>query len=203
MVLWVGMLQGSDFALIHFDEIEKHVEAWIGSIGEPAGAWVDWRAFMESEIVVEQAGAEAFERVGRLTYALLVELFPEGGYECDTCVDSAKALLAGDEGVWAFLATTRDGRDVGVVTLNECAAIYASGRFGEISELYVTPDARSKQVGALLIEAATRFGRKRKWPFIEVGSPSVPTWQRTVDFYLKRGFEEIGPRLQLTLDSAK
>ena len=158
---------------------------------------------MESEIVVQQVEAEAFERVGRLTYALLVELFPEGGYECDTCVDSAKALLAGGDGVWAFLATTRDGRDVGVVTLNECAAIYASGRFGEISELYVVPDGRSKDVGALLIKATAAFGRERKWPFIEVGAPSVPTWQRTVDFYLKRGFEEIGPRLQLTIDSAK
>jgi GNAT superfamily N-acetyltransferase len=87
--------------------------------------------------------------------------------------------------------------------LNECAAIYAGGRFGEISEIYVVPDGRSKKVGALLIEAAAAFGRKREWPFIEVGAPSVPAWQRTVDFYLKRGFEEIGPRLQLTLDAAK
>ena len=101
------------------------------------------------------------------------------------------------------MATTTDDRDVGVVMLNECAAIYAGGRFGEISELYVVPDARSKKVGALLIEAAAAFGRTRGWPFIEVGAPSVPVWQRTVDFYLKLAFEEIGPRLQITLDEAK
>jgi GNAT superfamily N-acetyltransferase len=158
---------------------------------------------MESQIVVQQAAPEAFERVGRLTYALLAELFPEDGYECDACVDSARALLAGRDGVWGFLATTRDGRDVGVVMLNECAAIYAGGRFGEISELYVARDARSKNVGALLTEAAAAFGRKRNWPFIEVGAPGVPVWQRTVDFYLKNGFEEIGPRLYLKLDGAK
>jgi GNAT superfamily N-acetyltransferase len=64
------------------------------------------------------------------------------------------------------------------------------------------PDGRSKNVGALLTEAAAAFGREREWPFIEVGAPSVPAWQRTVDFYLKCGFEEIGPRLQLTLDGA-
>jgi GNAT superfamily N-acetyltransferase len=154
-------------------------------------------------IVVRQVEPGEFERVGGLTYSLLVELFPEEGYERESCVESARTLLAGDEGVWAFLATAREDRDVGVVMLNECAAIYAGGRFGEISELYVAPDARSKQVGALLIEAAAAFGRKRDWPFIEVGAPSVPVWQRTIDFYLKSGFEEIGPRLYLKLDEAE
>jgi GNAT superfamily N-acetyltransferase len=158
---------------------------------------------MEAEIVVRQARPEEFERVGLLIHELLVELYPELGYARDGCVDSARALLAGGDGVWSFLATTRDDRDLGVVMLNECAAIYAGGRFGEISELYVAPDGRSKNVGARLTEAAAAFGRKRKWPFIEVGAPSVPAWQRTVDFYLKRGFEEVGPRLQLTLDEAK
>ena len=65
------------------------------------------------------------------------------------------------------------------------------------------PDGRSKNVGARLTEVAAAFGRKRKWPFIEVGAPSVPAWQRTVDFYRKRGFEEVGPRLRLTLGRAE
>jgi len=155
---------------------------------------------MEAAIVVRQARAEEFERVGQLIYKLLAELYPEVGYERNGFVESARTLLAGSDGVWAFLASTRDDRDLGVVTLNECAAIYAGGRFGEISELYVVPDSRSKNVGALLTEAAAAFGRKREWPFIEVGAPSVPAWQRTFDFYLKHGFEEVGPRLQLTLE---
>ena len=157
---------------------------------------------MEAAVIVRQAEPEEFERVGLLTYELLAELYPELGYERDGCVDSARTLLAGSDCVWSFLATTHDDRDVGVVMLNECAAIYAGGRFGEISELYVVPDGRSKNVGARLTEAAVAFGRKREWPFIEVGAPSVPAWQRTVDFYLKNGFEEIGPRLYLTLDRA-
>jgi GNAT superfamily N-acetyltransferase len=158
---------------------------------------------MDAGIVVRRVGAREFERVGRLIYELLAELYPELGYERDGCIDSARTLLAGGDAVWSFLATTRDDRDLGVVTLNECAAIYAGGRFGEISELYVVPDGRSKNVGARLTEAAAAFGRERGWPFIEVGAPSVPAWQRTVDFYLKHGFEEIGPRLQLTLDGAE
>ena len=152
---------------------------------------------MKSEVVVRQAEPMKFERVGNLVYELLAEIYPDGGYKRDVFVETARALLTGNEGVWSFLATTHDDRDVGVVTINECAAISSGGRFGEISELYVVPDYRSKGVGALLIDATVGFGRERGWHSIEVGTPSVPRWQRTVDFYLGHGFEEVGPRLDL------
>lgn len=54
---------------------------------------------MESGFVVRRAGPEEFERVGRLTYELLAELYPELGYERDDCVASARTLLAGGDGV--------------------------------------------------------------------------------------------------------
>jgi GNAT superfamily N-acetyltransferase len=154
---------------------------------------------MESEFLVIQAAPSDFERVGRLTFELLDELFPELGYERDACIATARALLASESGVWSFIATQSDGRDIGVVMLNECSAIYAGGQFGEISELYVAPDYRSIGIGARLIAAAAEFGRERGWPDLEVGAPSVPVWQRTVDFYLRNGFEEVGPRLDLRL----
>jgi len=154
---------------------------------------------MESEFLVIQAAPTDFERVGRLTFELLDELFPELGYQRDVCISTAKTLLAGGANVWSFIATRSDESDIGVVTLNECSAIYAGGRFGEISELYVAPDYRSSGVGARLIGAAAEFGRERGWPDLEVGAPSIPVWQRTVDFYLRNGFEEVGPRLDLRL----
>ena len=155
---------------------------------------------MTPRIVVQQAGPNEAERVGRLACSLLAELYPDSKFERIFFTEAARALLGGSEGVWAFLATTSGARDVGLVTLNECAAIYAGGHFGEISEMYVVPDYRSKSVGALLIETAISFGRERGWPDIEVGAPSPPRWQRTVDFYLRHGFEEVGPRLDLELD---
>ena len=154
---------------------------------------------MESDFVVMQAAPADFERVGRLIFELLDELFPELGYQREVCIATAKALLASGVNVWSFLATRSDERDIGVVTLNECSAIYAGGQFGEISELYVAPDYRSIGVGARHIGAAAEFGRERGWPDLEVGAPSVPAWQRTVDFYLRNGFEEVGPRLDLRL----
>ncbi len=157
---------------------------------------------MTPPIGVHQAGPKEAERVGQLACDLLQELYPEAEFKQRGFIDAARTLLGNGEGVWAFLATTNDGRDVGLITLNECAAIYAGGHFGEISELYVVPGYRSKSVGALLIETAITLGRRRRWPNIEVGAPSPPTWQRTVDFYLRHGFEEVGPRLDLELDGS-
>ena len=116
---------------------------------------------MRSEILVQQAVPAEFERVGILIFELLDELYPELGYKRDVCIETAMNLLANGKSVWSFLATTSAQRDVGIVMLNECAAIYAGGRFGEISELYVVPDYRSKGVGARLIETAAAFGRER------------------------------------------
>jgi len=154
---------------------------------------------MKSEVTVQQASSRECERVGHLVYELMKELSPGEDHQRSAFVDAASTLLTGNEGVWSYLATISAGRDVGVVTLNECAAINWGGRFGEVCELYVVPDFRSKGVGALLIEAAISFGRERGWLGIEVGAPSAPTWQRTIDFYRRNGFEEVGPRLDLTL----
>jgi GNAT superfamily N-acetyltransferase len=143
-----------------------------------ASVLVSEREIMDRQIVVRRAEPAQFERVGHLTHKLLGELYPEIGYERDQCIETARKLLAGSEAVWSFLAIAPDEGDVGVVLLNECASIYAGGRFGEISELYVAPGFRSQGVGALLIEAAIA---------------------RTVDFYLRHGFEEVGPRLDLKL----
>jgi hypothetical protein len=83
---------------------------------------------MGSEFLVIQAASSDFERVGRLTFELLDELFPELGYQRDACIATAKALLASESGVWSFIATQSGERDIGVVMLNECSAIYAGGR---------------------------------------------------------------------------
>jgi len=154
---------------------------------------------VKEKVVIRMASSEHAERVGRLVYDLLSELYPDLGYSRDKCIETARTLLAEGEGVWSFLAMTRDDRDVGVIMLNECAAIYSGGRFGEISELYVAREFRSRGIGEQLIETAVTFGRERGWPDIEVGGPSVPAWQRTVDFYLRCGFDEVGPRLDLRI----
>ena len=113
----------------------------------------------------------------------------------------ARALLSSAT-VWALLAESDAGEVVGVLTLNECAAICAGGRFGEISEMYVQPSFRSQGVGKNLVGAAVKFGRSREWTRLEVGAPPVPPWARTCAFYRRIGFEESGSRLKLVLRSS-
>ena len=156
---------------------------------------------MKSGISIEQATSARAACVGKLVFELLEELYPELGYTRAKCIETARKLLTEGNRVWAFLATTHDEQAVGAITLNECAAIYSGGSFGEISELYVIPEYRSKGVGAQLIDAAVSFARARGWPDIEVGAPSVPAWQRTVDFYRRYGFDAVGPRLDLKIEN--
>ena len=139
--------------------------------------------------------------IGSLVFELLQELYPELGsrYKQENLIGISRQLLKENSGVWAFLASTETGERVGILTLNECAAIYAGGYFGEITELYVIPEHRSSNVGAALVDAAAEFGRKRGWTSIEVGAPDVPRWEKTLAFYTRYGFKEVGPRLDLTL----
>lgn len=137
------------------------------------------------------------DQVGAMISQLLCELYPQlsDQYRPEATIATARRLLD-DRAYCALLAVDDMGGDIGgVVGLNECKAIYAHGAFGEITELYVEPRFRSAGVGAQLVDAAVAHGRSCNWSMIEVGAPDVPRWQRTVDFYWRCGFVEVGPRL--------
>ena len=163
--------------------------------------WLQHDEVTKMSIHIRQAKVEDAELVGNAVTDLIHELFPEVAteYPRNEMIDSATKLLRGASGVWAFIAADDVENTAGVLTLNECAAISVGGNFGEIYELFVSPKYRSAGVGWKLVEAAADFGRARGWPLLEVGAPDVPRWQRTVDFYLKNGFTEIGPRIELKI----
>ncbi|MEE9587009.1 MAG: GNAT family N-acetyltransferase [Hyphomicrobiaceae bacterium] len=156
---------------------------------------------MAEGIIVRLAGADDAERVATQVHGLLAELAGKDHIvpSLETVAATARKLLTSDDPVWGLLALDEAGNCLGLLMLNQCAAIYAGGRFGEITELYVQSPARSLGVGRRLIEAARVFAKERGWTRLEVGAPDVPRWQRTVDFYRGYGFEEVGPRLRLGL----
>lgn len=152
-----------------------------------------------TSIRIVRASARDSVAVFSLVYPLLIELYPhEPTYTPENISASTEKLLESHPDYFGFIAYA-DGDLAGYIGLNDCASIYAFGRFGEIAELYVKPEHRSNRVGAELIAHAMVFGKKRGWSMLEVGAPSVPTWQRTVDFYQDNGFELVGPRLYQTL----
>jgi len=151
-------------------------------------------------VEIRLAGEADADSVARLVLELFDELASpsDSGYQPQAVMRTTRSLLTGHDPVWAFLAEA--GPDpIGVLMLNECASIYAGGRFGEITELYVTPAFRALGVGKRLVEAAAEFACRRGWSRLEVGAPEIPRWEQTVNFYRRAGFSEVGPRLKLEL----
>ena len=155
---------------------------------------------MIAEPTIRQAEAGDSLAVAAAASRLLAELAggTDGGGQERLAAVTRELLVDGK--VMAWLALDPEERPVGLITVNECAAIYAGGRFGEITEFYVDPAHRSSGLGRRMIETVQDFARSRGWPRLEVGAPDLPRWQRTVDFYRRCGFVEVGPRLKLLLE---
>lgn len=91
------------------------------------------------------------------------------------------------------------GEPLGFLALDESFALYAEGSFGMIPELFVRPPYRSSGVGAALLEEARRLGQSRGWRRLEVTTPPLPQFDRTLAFYQQQGFSISGGR-KLKLD---
>lgn len=98
------------------------------------------------------------------------------------------------EAYFVFFARAEDGAIAGLIALSETHALYAEGAFGIIPELYVRPAWRSRQVGQALLAAARDFGRERGWTRLEVTTPPLPEFDRTLAFYEREGFAISGGR---------
>lgn len=155
---------------------------------------------MNKDFTIRTATPADYDAVGALTWDLLYELSPEwvAEHNKESYVETSRSLLSKGKNFWALVAEFND-EVIATLNINECAAIYAGGAFGEISEFYIKPEFRSKGIGAKLIEAAKLFSADKGWPILEVGAPSPDEWQRTIDFYLKNGFSAIGPRLEASI----
>jgi GNAT superfamily N-acetyltransferase len=58
-----------------------------------------------------------------------------------------------------FLALREDGSAVGFTQLFPSFSVLAAARIFILNDLFVSPEARRNRVGALLLDAAVRFGR--------------------------------------------
>lgn len=86
----------------------------------------------------------------------------------------------------------RVAEPVGFLTLYESYALYTEGKFGTIPEFYVSPAHRSKGVGSALLLEAKRTGQVRGWRRLEVTTPPLPEFDRTLAFYQRHGFSVSG-----------
>ena len=91
----------------------------------------------------------------------------------------------------------RDGAQsepLGFLALHESVALYAEGALGTIPEFYVRLAHRSQGVGTALLMETKRIGRSKGWRRLEVTTPPLPQFERTLAFYQQEGFSLSGGR---------
>ena len=98
------------------------------------------------------------------------------------------------EKYFVFVARANGGNLAGFIALYESYALYAEGTFGTIPELYVRSKHRDNELGLRLVSQAKSFGASRGWTRLEVTTPPLPQFDRTLAFYEREGFSISGGR---------
>ena len=98
------------------------------------------------------------------------------------------------EKYFVLIARSGSGSPAGFIALYESYALYAEGAFGTIPELYVRPEHRTNRLGLHLVSQAKSLGASRGWTRLEVTTPPLPQFDRTLAFYEREGFAISGGR---------
>lgn len=153
---------------------------------------------MSAGVGIRQAGAGDAPQAACMVGELLAEIMSAIDMQAfnfdleQTTARLADFLLR--EKYFVFIAHAQEGDPAGLITLYESHALYAEGAFGTIAELYVRPAHRSRQLGRQLLAQARALGARRGWRRLEVTTPPLPQFERTLDFYEREGFAISGGR---------
>lgn len=151
------------------------------------------------QVTIERARTADARAVAAMTGELLDEIMVVVGvrafhFDLAQATERATEFLEREQ-YFVFLAReARAGGEVGFAALCESRALYAEGAFGILPEFYVRPAYRSAGVGRRLVEAARAFSRARGWKRLEVTTPPLPEFERTLRFYEREGFSISGGR---------
>lgn len=149
-------------------------------------------------IIIERATADNAPEIAVMVGELLNEIMSAIGaqafnFDLDETTIRLKDFLD-QEKYFVFVARDDNRHEAGFIALYESYALYAEGSFGTLPELYVRAEYRSKSVGRRLLEQAKSFGRARGWKRLEVTTPPLPQFDRTLAFYEREGFAITGGR---------
>lgn len=152
---------------------------------------------------IRAAGVSDIPEVAAMVGELLVEIMAAIGeqafnFDLAATVDRLGTFIKQQK---YFVFVAWDGEmPAGFVALYESYALYAEGAFGTIPEFYVRPAYRSQELGLQLLSTAKAFGCERGWRRLEVTTPPLPQFDRTLAFYQREGFAISGGRkLKVTL----
>lgn len=142
--------------------------------------------------LIQQSDAEA---VAQLAVCLTNEIIERTGIQ-HFDVDVPKAVSLCEtyvaNGLYDVLAAFDEKAVIGFAALCESHSLYAEGAFGIVQECYVMPEYRSQAVGHQLIQAVIQQAKRKQWTRLELCTPPLPAFDRTVAFYQANGFEITG-----------
>jgi GNAT superfamily N-acetyltransferase len=100
------------------------------------------------------------------------------------------------QGIYTVVVAQPEGGGplLGFAALCESHALYTEGAFGIIQEFYVEPAQRSGGVGRDLLRRAEAVARERAWRRLELCTPPLPEFERSLAFYQRNGFAVTGGR---------
>lgn len=148
--------------------------------------------------------AEHYDELAIMVGELLDEIMqatkePAFTFHQDETLERIKILLKEDK-YWVFIALDNNNVPIGFVSLYESYALYAEGAYGTLPELYVRANYRSQNIGKELLDKAIAFAQQKHWKRLEVTTPPIPEFSRTLQFYRENSFQITGGRkLKLTL----
>lgn len=149
------------------------------------------------EIKFREATVQDSEIIGSLVVDLtteICELTSAKHFDIDLngTVNRCNELIS--DGHYAAIIGVYESNTIAVVTMTETYALYAGGKIGVIQEFYVSPEFRASGVGSMLIEQVQDYGKKHNWSCIELCTPPLPEFERTLNFYRKNGLIPVGGR---------
>lgn len=153
---------------------------------------------MTTPISIQKATTADIPAVATMVGELLGEIMTASGsqafnFDQEKTIARLRDFL--DRGKYTvFVARHETAGPIGFINLYESHALYAEGSFGTVPELYVRPEYRSARVGEMLMDAAKAHGRKLGWTRLEVTTPPLPAFDRTLAFYQREGFAITGGR---------
>jgi GNAT superfamily N-acetyltransferase len=153
---------------------------------------------MSTEYTIKKATVSDAPEVAVMAGELLSEIMATTGIQAFN-FDLAETTdrltdFINREKYFVFVACGVNEKLSGFIALYESYALYAEGAFGTIPELYVRPEYRSNELGQFLVSQAKNFGASRGWSRLEVTTPPLPQFDRTLTFYEREGFSITGGR---------
>lgn len=135
------------------------------------------------------------EEIAKLAVCLTNEIIERTGTKhFNVDIPLAIELCANyvSNGIYQVMAAFDGDNVVGFGAICESHSLYAEGKFGIIQEFYVLPEYRSKDVGKSLLQEIIKLANENSWKRLELCTPPIPEFERTVDFYSSNGFEITG-----------